>query len=120
PQREFPYALLLEKSRQARGQGREFELVDTGIFDDDRYFDIVIEYAKADPEDLCIRIEAFNRGREAAPLHILPHLWFRNTWAWCPEPGPEPNIHAGPRGPGFVSLITDDSAVETLSNIPVH
>ena len=119
PQREFPYALLLERSKQARGQGREFELLDTGVFDGDRYFDIVIEYAKADPEDLCIRIEAFNRG-PAAPLHILPHLWFRNTWAWCPEPGPEPNIHAGPRGADFVSLVTDDSAVETLGNIPVH
>src|SRR6266853_1053286 len=53
---------------------------------EDPYFDIVIEYAKATPEDLCIRIEAFNRGPEAAPLHILPHLWFRNTWAWGPTP----------------------------------
>ncbi|MBI3822750.1 MAG: glucosidase [Planctomycetes bacterium] len=119
PQREFPYAVLLQKNRERAGQGPEFELLDTGIFDDGRYFDIVIEYAKADPEDLCIRIEAFNRGPDPAPLHILPHLWFRNTWAWCPQPGPEPIIHVGPRGPGFVSLVTDDSSVETLSNIPV-
>jgi hypothetical protein len=119
PQRAFPYQLLLENNQRAC-QGCEFELLDTGIFEGNRYFDIVIEYAKADPEDLCIRIEAFNRGPDPAPLHILPHLWFRNTWAWRPEPGPEPIIRPGPRGPGYVSLLTDDSGVETLSNIPVH
>jgi hypothetical protein len=120
PQREFPYALLVQRNRQAGGQGQEFELLDTGIFAENRYFDIVIEYAKADPEDLCIRIEAFNRGPTHAPLHILPHLWFRNTWAWSPQPGPEPIIRPGPIGPGFVSLASDDSALDTLSNIPVH
>jgi hypothetical protein len=119
PQREFPYAMLVEKNQSAGGQGFEFELLDTGVFDGNRYFDIVIEYAKATPEDLCIRIEAFNRGPEPAALHILPHLWFRNTWAWCPAPGPEPNIHPGSARPGCVSFVTDDSAVETLSNIPV-
>ena len=70
PQREFPYAQLLEENRRRWGQvgAPEFELLDTGIFDDDRYFDVFIEYAKADPEDICIRIEAFNRGPETAPL----------------------------------------------------
>ena len=69
PQREFPYAQLLEENRRRWGQvgAPEFELLDTGIFDDDRYFDVFIEYAKAGPEDICIRIEAFNRGPEAAP-----------------------------------------------------
>ena len=120
PHREFPYAMLVDENRRAAGQGAEFELLDTGIFADQRYFDIVIEYAKATPEDLCIRIEAFNRGPEAAPLHIVPHLWFRNTWAWCPTPGPEPIIRPGHANRDFVSLLTDDSTVETLSNIPVH
>jgi hypothetical protein len=120
PQAEFPYAELEQRNRAANGSGPEYELLDTGIFDEQRYFDIVIEYAKADPEDLCIRIEAFNRGPAAAPLHILPHLWFRNTWAWSPQPGPEPTIRPGPTGDGFISLATDDSAMETLGNIPVH
>ncbi len=124
PQAEFPYAQLVEENHRRDGEGFEFELLDTGVFDEDRYFDIVIEYAKATPEDYCIRIEAFNRGPEAAPLHLLPHLWFRNIWArgpnaWTLHLTPEPSIHPGPTGPGFVSLVTDDSAVETLTNIPV-
>jgi hypothetical protein len=82
PQREFPYGRLVEENRR-RGKGDlEFELIDTGIFDDDRYFDVVIEYAKASPEDILIRIDATNRGPDAAPLHILPTVWFRNTWSW--------------------------------------
>ena len=60
----------------------EFELLDTGVFDENRYFDVFVEYAKASPEDILVRIEAFNRGPEAAPLHLLPTLWFRNTWSW--------------------------------------
>ena len=119
PHREFPYALLVKCNRAAHGQGAEFELLDTGVFDGGRYFDIVIEYAKATPEDLCIRIEAFNRGPEPAELHILPHLWFRNTWAWCTEPAAEPSIHPCRDAQGCIGFVTDDSAVETLSNIPV-
>ena len=83
PQRRVPLRPARRgEPPRAAASGSEFELLDTGIFDDDRYFDIFVEYAKADPEDICIRIEAFNRGPEPAPLHILPHLWFRNTWAW--------------------------------------
>jgi hypothetical protein len=119
PQREYPYGWLADENRRRAGQGFEFELLDTGIFDDNRYFDIFIEYAKATTEDICIRIEAFNRGPEPAPLHILPHLWFRNTWAWGKEPTAEPAIRPGPAGADFVTLVTDDSKVETLSNIPV-
>ena len=60
----------------------EFELLDTGIFDDDRYFDVFVEYAKAGPEDMLMRVTVHNRGPEAATLHLLPQLWFRNTWSW--------------------------------------
>jgi hypothetical protein len=124
PQAAFPYLRLVEESRRRGVEDFEFELLDTGIFTEDRYFDIVIEYAKPTPEDYCIRIEAFNRGPAPAPLHLLPHLWFRNIWArgpnaWTLHLTPEPCIRPGPAGPGFQSLLTDDSAVETLTNIPV-
>jgi Mannosylglycerate hydrolase MGH1-like glycoside hydrolase domain len=82
PQREFPYNRLVEENRRRGKHDLEFELIDTGIFDDDRYFDVFVEYAKAGPEDILIRIEAINRGPEAAELHLLPTLWFRNTWCW--------------------------------------
>jgi hypothetical protein len=82
PQREFPYARLVEENRRRGKRDQEFELVDTGAFDDDRYFDVFIEYAKADQEDILIRIEAVNRGADAARLHLLPTVWFRNTWSW--------------------------------------
>jgi hypothetical protein len=82
PQRAFPYAQLVEENRR-RGRGEpEFELADTGIFDDQRYFDVIVEYAKASPDDILIVIRADNRGPEAAPLHVLPTVWFRNTWSW--------------------------------------
>jgi len=82
PQRAFPYADLVETNRQ-RGKGApEYELFDTGIFAENRYFDVFIEYAKASADDILIRITAFNRGPESANLRILPTLWFRNTWSW--------------------------------------
>src|SRR5437660_460106 len=82
PQAEFPYETLLEES-QRRGRSQpEFELLDTGVFRESRYFDLFVEYAKADVEDILIRITAVNRGPEAAALHILPQMWFRNTWSW--------------------------------------
>ena len=84
PQAEFPYKRLLEESRRRGKQDAEFELLDTGIFDDNRYFDVFIEYAKYTPEDTFIKVTAHNRGPEAAPLHILPTVWFRNTWDWTP------------------------------------
>ncbi len=82
PQREFPYRELVETNGRRSREEMEYELLDTGIFDDDRYFDVFVEYAKADPEDLLIRITVHNRGPEAAQLHLLPTLWFRNTWSW--------------------------------------
>ncbi len=116
PQGEYPYRQLVEENRRRQGE-REFKLLDTGIFDDDRYFDIVIEYAKKSPEDICIRIEAFNRGPEAAELHIIPHLWFRNTWAWTDPRGSEPTIEKGPSGKDHVSLLADDSNGPHLENL---
>jgi len=82
PQAEFPYASLVEENRRRGKDEPELELIDTGAFDENRYFDVVAEYAKASPEDLLIRITIHNRGPEAAPIHLLPTLWLRNTWSW--------------------------------------
>jgi hypothetical protein len=82
PQREFPYGDLLDTNRRRLRTDFEYELLDTGAFDDDRYFDVFVEYAKANPEDILIRISVHNRASEAADLHVLPTLWFRNTWTW--------------------------------------
>jgi hypothetical protein len=82
PQREYPYRDLVETNRQRSREDFEYELLDTGIFDDDRYFDVFVEYAKADPEDILVRISIHNRGPEAAQIHVLPNLWFRNTWSF--------------------------------------
>ena len=82
PQAEFPYRDLLETNRRRSREEFEYELLDTGVFDQDRYFDVFVEYAKADPEDTLIRISVHNRGPETAELHVLPTLWFRNTWSW--------------------------------------
>ncbi len=82
PQAEFPYAELIECNRRRSKHEGEYELMDTGVFDDDRYFDVFIEYAKADVEDILVSITIANRGPEAATLHVLPTLWFRNRWSW--------------------------------------
>src|SRR3954466_11188920 len=83
PQRAFPYARLVEENRRRGRQDSEFELLDTGVFDDDRYFDVFTEYAKASQTDLLVRITAANRGPDPALLELLPTLWFRNTWSWA-------------------------------------
>ena len=82
PQGEFPYTWLVQENRRRGKRDPEFELMHTGAFEEDRYFDVFVEYAKATAEDILISISAYNRGREAAELHILPTLWFRNTWRW--------------------------------------
>jgi len=82
PQRPFPYAELVAENRRRGRSDPEFELFDTGVFGDHRYFDVAVEYAKAGPEDVVIRIAATNRGPDPAPIHMLPTLWFRNTWVW--------------------------------------
>ena len=82
PQAEYPYADLVETNRARGREAMEYELLDTGVFDDNRYFDVFVEYAKASPQDLLIEITVHNRGPEPATLHVLPTLWFRNIWSW--------------------------------------
>ena len=82
PQAEYPYAWLVAENQQRGREGMEFELLDTGVFDENRYFDVFVEYAKGAPDDILIQITAVNRGAQAKMLHLLPTLWFRNTWSW--------------------------------------
>ena len=82
PQAEYPYSWLVEENQRRDKQAIEFELIDTGVFDEDKYYDVFIEYAKASAEDILIKITVSNRGNENATLHLLPTLWFRNTWSW--------------------------------------
>ena len=91
PQREFPYSDLVETNQGRSREELEYELLDTGIFDGDRYFDVFVEYAKAGPEDVLVRITVHNRGPEAARLRVLPTLWFRNTWTWGTD-APKPSL----------------------------
>jgi hypothetical protein len=83
PQRAFPYAQLVDENRRRDRNQPEFELLDTGVFDDDRYFDVFVEYAKARPDDILMQITAHNRGPDEAVLSVLPQVWFRNTWSWA-------------------------------------
>ncbi len=100
PQGAFPYQGLLDENRRRSRQDMEYELLDTGIFDDDRYFDVFVEYAKLSPEDLLVEITVHNRGPEPAPLRVLPTLWFRNIWS---SEGPRPSLTlAGANGHGPV------------------
>jgi len=85
PQRAYPYEDLVTTNRRRGRNDFEYELLDTGIFNDDRYFDVFVEYAKDSPEDILVRISATNRGPDSATLHVLPTLWFRNTWTWSTD-----------------------------------
>ena len=82
PQASFPYENLVNTNRSRSRNEFEYELLDTGVFDEDRYFDVFVEYAKESPEDILIKITAFNRGPEPAHINILPTIWFRNVWSW--------------------------------------
>lgn len=88
PQKAFPYKDLIEENGRRSRTDKEYQLIDTGIFEDDRYWDIVIETAKEDndPQSVLFRVTAWNRGPDPAPIHIIPHVWFRNTWVWGREP----------------------------------
>jgi hypothetical protein len=99
PQTEFPYAKLVKENSDKRQP--EFELLDTGAFDDDRYFDVFVEYAKADTEDILIKMTVANRGPEAAPLRLLPTVWFRNTWSW-EDSSRRPELHKSRSAPNPV------------------
>jgi hypothetical protein len=122
PQAAFPYAQLIEENRRRAGANQpEYELLDTGIFDQNHYFDVFVEYAKVSEEDIAIRIEAINHAPEAATLHLLPHLWFRNTWGWTDPRRPEPIIQMAPQkrsAPGdAVCLVGDDTEASALANL---
>jgi hypothetical protein len=93
PQREFPYTRLVEENRKRGKDQPEFELLDTEVFEDDRYFDVFVEYAKASPVDILMLVTVHNRGAEAASLTVVPQLWFRNTWSWKPN-SPKPEVRA--------------------------
>ena len=107
PQAEFPYTRLVEESRRRGGDDREFELLDTGIFEDGRYWQIEVSYAKAAPEDVCVRLRARNAGPEPARLHVLPTLWFRNTWSWEPDQ-PRPSLQALPEAGATACLLAEE------------
>jgi len=94
PQRVFPYSRLTEENARRSREQPEYELLDTGIFDDDRYFDVFVEYAKAAPGDILMRVTAHNRGPDYAPLHLLPQLWFRNRWSWRQSTAKKPSLIA--------------------------
>jgi hypothetical protein len=106
PQAAFPYTDLVETNRRRNREEFEYELLDTGVFDGDRYFDVFVEYAKGSAEDLLVQITAHNRGPEAAELHLLPTLWFRNDWAaWITRPAEKANLKQikGPAGTSTVA-----------------
>src|SRR3982751_6704907 len=119
PHAESPQRRLLDAHAARAGGGEEFELLDTGIFDEDRYFDIFIEYAKSATDDICVRIEAVNRGPDAAALHLLPHLWFRNTWGWHKVRTLEPTIivERAAAADGGLVLVADDRRAAHLPNL---
>jgi hypothetical protein len=112
PQREYPYRQLIEENRRRGSDQPELELIDTGIFDDDRYFDIEIEIAKEDCDTLVFRVTAHNRGPARAPLHLIPNLWFRNTWSWSGGFPPTPMITPADGG-----LLADDSIAPPLAGL---
>ncbi len=114
PQAAFPYSELVAENHRRGKSEPEFELMDTGVFDGDRYFDVTIEYAKASPEDILVRYTIANRGAEARPLRFLPTLWFRNTWAWGCDTDPKPTIEVHKIEPTFsVIAAKHPSAVAT-------
>ncbi len=119
PQAAYPYEQLLEENRRRGKLDREYELIDTGIFDEDRYFDVFVEYAKATAEDILIRLTVSNRGPEAAALDLLPTLWFRNVWSWSPGVDrPALSLHEAPgTPPGYMIVAAQPS--QTANNAQV-
>ena len=112
PQRAFPYTQLVEENRRRSATDPEFELIDTGIFDDGRYFDIFVDIAKENEDAILFRVTAHNRGPDRAPLHLIPHLWFRNTWSWNGKGMAAPLIRVTNGG-----LLADDTAAPPLPGL---
>ena len=117
PQAEFPYAQLIAENRRRAGQGAEYELIDTGLFDERRYFDVQIDIAKDGPDSVIFRVTAHNRGPDAAPIHLIPHLWFRNTWSWDGADRQQPIITIDTSHPGLTALLADDSVAPPLHGL---
>src|SRR3974390_2079153 len=90
PQAAFPYRQLVEENRRRDKRSPEFELIDTGVFSENRYFDVMVEYAKGSPEDILVRLSVTNHGPEREDIHVLPTIWFRNTWSWGDDTGARP------------------------------
>lgn len=111
PQNAFPYDELVEVNKKRTTKDREFELIDTEIFAKNEFFDVVVEYAKADVEDVCIRIEIFNRSDQDAQISVLPQLWFRNRWTWDKNWEEAPEISEGPFSQKFQSLYADPKKI---------
>jgi hypothetical protein len=115
PQRPFPYEDLLRTNRERGREAGEYELEDTGVFDEGRYFDVFVDYAKQDVDDLCMEITVHNRGPEAASLHVLPTVWFRNTWfdddgnTWFDDDGelPRPRLEETSPTDGITAIAAD-------------
>ena len=103
PQAAFPYGRLVEDNRNRGKNDPEFELIDTGVFDGDRYFDVFVEYAKGGVDDILARITVANRAEEAARLHLLPTVWFRNTWYWGNQAA-KPSMRQCPNNPDVIEL----------------
>jgi hypothetical protein len=106
PQAEFPYGQLVEENKRRGKEESEFELIETGVFADNKFFDVIVEYAKADVEDILVRISATNRGPEPARINLLPTIWFRNTWSWHQNGTAPPSLHA-----------LDDKTIELNSSL---
>ena len=116
PQAAYPYVDLIEINRKRGRQALEYELLDTGIFNEDRYFDVFVEYAKAGSDDIAIRISVTNRGPEAATLHVLPTLWFRNTWSW--EEGGSKPLLAGRQMEGMSAISAHHTEPVSYESFP--
>ena len=115
PQAPFPYTDLVATNRQRSKLEPEYELIDTGVFDQNRYFDVYVEYAKQSPEDMLVHISIVNRGDLSAPLHVLPTLWFRNTWSWS-EGATKPQLkQVDARGDGYAIEAVHPSSWHSLS-----
>ena len=113
PQAAYPYDNLVQTNRDRKRSEQEYELIDTGVFDDDRYFDVIVEYAKAAPEDILIQITAHNRGSTPAALHLVPTLWFRNTWSWGGNGAARPLLRQA--APGVIAATHPDLGERILS-----
>ncbi len=117
PQAAYPYQELIDENRRRNGQGPEFELIDTGVFNEHRYFDVFVEFAKSSPDDTVIKITAHNRGPERAPLHIIPQLFFRNVWSWGPEEIREPRIKLIKNDVAGITIQADDEGTNLLPSL---